>query len=193
MRARVSPWVIVTAMAALWVAPLGGQVTTVAPGTPVRLTLTGPGSVNLAGWVDCLHADTLALFGQVPTGSLATPMSRARHRVVHWEVLISEIDSLQVRNGIYAHTGRGLLYGALAGVAAGAAIGVTSGSDQTMSAQTKAVDWGLSFGIIGAGIGGLIGSRLHYETWVSVPPTLLRVEPVAPQGPGVTVSLTLPN
>jgi len=192
MRARVSPWVIATVLAALWAAPLSGQATTVAPGTPVRLTLTGPGSVNLAGWVDCLHADTLALFGQVPTGPFATG-TRARHRVVHWEVLIGEIDSLQVRKGIYAHTGRGVLYGALAGVAAGAAIGVASGSDQSMSAQTKAVDWGISFGVISAGIGGLIGSRLHYETWVAVPPTLLRVEPVAPQGPGVTVSLTLPN
>jgi len=192
MRARVSPWAIATVLV-MWVAPLSGQVTTVAPGTPVHLTLTGPGSVNLVGWVDCLHDDTLALFGQVPTGSLATPGSRGRYRVVHWEVLISEIDSLQVRNGMYAHTGRGLLYGALAGLATGAAIGVTSGSDQTMSAQTKAVDWGISFGVIGAGIEGLIGSRLHYETWVSVPPTLLRVEPVAPQGPGVTVSLTLPN
>jgi hypothetical protein len=186
MLARVSRW-LVASMLGLAPAVLGAQGMAVSPGTPVRVTLTGPDNVTLRGWIESVRADTLNLLGLVPTGSGA---SSDRRRSVQWQVLIGEVDSLEVRQGVYGHPVRGALYGTLAGMATGAAVGFASGSDANSSGHTKAVVCGTAFGALGAAVGGWIGSRIRYEKWVSVRPSLLRIEP-APQQPGVIVSLTI--
>jgi hypothetical protein len=186
MLARATRW-LVASMLGFAPMALNAQGMVVSPGTPARVTLTGPDHVTLRGWVESLRADTLNLVGLVPTGSGTTS---GRRRSVQWQLLIGEVDSLEVRQGVYGHPVRGALYGTLAGVATGAMVGFAGGSDANMSGHTKAVVCGTAFGALGAALGGWIGSRIRYEKWVSVRPSLLRIES-APEHPGVMVSLSI--
>jgi len=80
------------------------------------------------------------------------------------------------------------LTGALVGLFLGASIGFASGDDPPnqilgVTAGTKAA----VLGVVGVGLGALVGSGFHSETWETVPLEVFRVAPVSLHRTGVGV------
>lgn len=134
------------------------------PGSKVRMTAPALDLSDRVGRVHELNGDTLVVLVD------ALHTSRLRLDVV--DVPLSSISKLEVVTGRRGHWLEGAGIGFLLGVVTGAA----SGDDPSnayfgYSAGEKAAIGGLSFGLIGAGIGALIKS----DKWAEVP--LDRVRP----------------
>jgi hypothetical protein len=72
------------------------------------------------------------------------------------KILIEEIKYIKYK--LSGTTGRGMLWGAVIGVGTGITIGLIDGDDWLFTRGEKAVSAGVSLGVIGALMGGLIGN-----------------------------------
>jgi len=133
-----------------------------ATGTRVRVTLLErvpakslPGGSHI-GRLLALDADSLVLEQQNASGTRL-----ALHR--------PSIATLEVSQGRRSRAGRGALLGLIGGAVGGSAFG-----PNPLATKTAAQGFDpLAFGIVGAfgglGLGALVGSSIHLESWHSVP------------------------
>lgn len=131
------------------------------------------------------------LVGEVMTHSLDTlTMNRWRPTISRWEVLdipVDSITSLEVSRGARSNAGKGALIGGLIGGAFGLAAGIAAAS---YDCDSDAWDWDgcwywgegeivplstMTFGLLGAGVGALIGTTSRSEIWQPIPSGRLRV------------------
>lgn len=89
-------------------------------------------------------------------------------------VAVAGVTRLEVSTGRRSHARRGLGMGALIGVTSGAFMGYTSGDDKggwvfALTAEEKAVVYGVGLGFTGLVIGTIVGALQVSDRWTSVP------------------------
>lgn len=129
-----------------------------------KASITQIKSRNAAGYLAAVDDSTMSLADKVPL------------RGLYWKEGInlvkfhySGIEQVVIRRK--GATGRGFLYGAMIGLGSGAIWGLSSGNDRSgiisFTAGQKAVIGGVSCAIVGAGIGGIIGSVVRKKFKIS--------------------------
>jgi hypothetical protein len=182
----VSAWVTLPAHAAAQAGAVVGE------GERVRISATDSGDRQCVGEVVAHSSDTL-------TVTCWQPMAR------EWEVLdfpVSSINSLEVNRGSRSNAGKGALLGGLIGGGFGLAAGIAAASyDCTADPWnwSGCSYWGgaeiiplstITFGLIGAGVGALIGTLSRTDDWEPIPPDRLGVR-VLPTSDGVALAFSL--
>jgi hypothetical protein len=161
-------------------------------GERIRISATESGEQLFVGEVVALSSETL-------TVNYWEPIDR------NWEVLdfpVSSINSLEVNRGTRSHAGKGALLGGLIGGGFGLAAGIAAAS-YDCSADPWDWDgcwyWGeagiipvstITFGLLGAGVGALIGMLSRSDQWEPIPPDRLRVR-VSPTSDGIALAFSV--
>lgn len=106
------------------------------------------------------------------------------------------IAKVEVYEGTRSNTGKsaltGLLIGGLTGVVVGAVSAqATQGSFIEYSAGEGAVAYGAAFGVLGAGIGALVGSGSHHESWQPAVLPTITVQPTGQDGKRVALGMRI--
>ncbi len=155
--------------------PLSGSAQRLAPGARVRLTVRDSIPLRFIGEFQRTAGDTV-LLGVARTGPSEALLGQ--RRVLRLDLLRAEISLGQARD-----RGRSALIGGAIGAAAGVAAGLIEGPQPKcsgvfdclfnpfsgMSRGELAAVVGLSYGLVGAGIGALVAPRV--EKWRAVPIT----------------------
>lgn len=87
-------------------------------------------------------------------------------------ITLAGVTRLELSTGRRRHTWQGIGVGALIGVSAGAFMGYASGDDRgwcCFTAGAKAAITGGGLGVLGAVVGGVVGSVTVSDRWVLVP------------------------
>ena len=145
-------------------------------GQRVRVTTdSGP-------WIGTLvHQDTSGLTlhgpGLSDSSAVTIPLDRVRQ--------------LEISVGHQSNAGRGALIGLGVGAVTGLALGIGCASSDTLfqCSGGEVVESTVVFGLIGAGVGGLVGLASSSERWGKVAAVPVHVS-LAPRHFGLSVSLT---
>jgi hypothetical protein len=102
------------------------------------------------------------------------------------------VQRLEISLGRESNAGRGALIGLGVGAVTGLAVGIGCASSDTLfqCSGGEVVESTVVFGLLGAGVGGLVGLASSSERWVKVAAVPVHVS-LAPHRLGLSVSLTL--
>jgi hypothetical protein len=140
-------------------------------------------TTDSGAWIGTLvHQDTsgLTLHGPGLSDSSAVTVPAGR------------VQRLEISLGRESNAGRGALIGLGVGAVTGLAVGIGCASSDTLfqCSGGEVVESTVVFGLLGAGVGGLVGLASSSERWVKVAAVPVHVS-LAPHRLGLSVSLTL--
>jgi hypothetical protein len=157
------------------------------PGTRVRVSLRATTTHltrdRIIGSLVSVQSDTLVVSEHAGRADLVLPTEA--------------IASLEVSRGRKSAAGKGAVIGLVSGAAGGVATGLIacgggncaeSGLGDVTALLSAAL--GLGGGLTGAGIGALVGGRIHSDRWEKVPVRDLRVG-LGPSGSGASLRVSL--
>jgi hypothetical protein len=104
---------------------------------------------------------------------------------------LDRVRQLEISVGHQSNAGKGARIGLGVGAVTGLALGFGCASSDTLfqCSGGEVVESTVVFGLIGAGVGGLVGLASSSERWVKVAPVPVHVS-LAPHRLGLSVSLT---
>jgi len=154
------------------------------PGSRVRVTAPSVFNKRVAGTVDVVGSDTLAVNAEKGGGVLL--------------VSLKDVTRLEVSDGRRSHAGLGAKIGLMTGFVTGFVIVVATYEECTDFCPVPdpgpvgtAAIAGVVFGIGGAALGAIVGALIKTDRWEEVPLDELRIGPSPVSADGVSVSASL--